>query len=193
MFSLLKAYWIKIRTWGLPGVLNYLRSLRWHRHIQSNLIRDARRHPCPYPERGITLIGQFTRQASHSKTMRDLAWALKAAGIPYQTLNTDDKPNIPMSDISDILTPPGEFHIKRFDHVVEILPSIVPSSLHLPLSRIAFWEFESGFLHAYPDMPLSKRVIAMSDFNANYFKTELPPTATVAKILYPFHAYSGDL
>ena len=193
MFLQLKTYWIKIRTWGLPGVLNYLRSLAWRRHIQSKLIRDARRHPCPSPERGITLIGQFTRQASHSKTMRDLAWALKDAGIPYQTLNTDDKPNIPMSDVSDILTPPEEFHIKRFDHVVEILPSIVPTSLYLPLSRIAFWEFESGFLHAYPDMPLSRSVIAMSDFNADYFKTELPPTTTVTKILYPFHAYSGDL
>ena len=193
MFPLLKAYWIKVRTWGLSGVLNHLRSLAGRRRIRANLLRDAKRHPYPQPERGITLIGKFTQAASHGKVVRDFAFALKAAGIPYQTLNTDDKPNIPMSDVSDILTPPEEFHVKRFDHVVEILPSIVPSSLHLPLSRIAFWEFESGFLYAYPDMPFSKSVIAMSDFNANYFKTELPPTTTVAKILYPFHAYSGDL
>lgn len=193
MFSLLKAYWIKIRTWGLSGVSNHLRSLAGRRRIRANLLRDAKRHPYPQPERGITLIGKFTQAASHGKVVRDFAFALKAAGIPYQTLNTDDKPNIPMSDVSDILTPPEEFHIKRFNHVVEILPSIVPSSLHLPLFRIAFWEFESGFLHAYPDMPLSRNVIAMSDFNADYFKTELPPTTTVTKILYPFHAYSGDL
>ena len=193
MFSLLKVYWIKARTWGLSGVLNHLRSLAERRRIRTYLLNDAKRHQYPQPERGITLIGKFTQAASHGKVVRDLASALKAAGIPYQTLNTDDKPNIPMSDVSDILTPPEEFHIKRFDHVVEILPSIVPTSLYLPLSRIAFWEFESGFLHAYPDMPLSKNVIAMSDFNADYFKTELPPTTTVTKILYPFHAYSGGL
>ncbi len=193
MFSLLQVYWIKVRTWGLSGVLNHLRSLAERRRIRTYLLNDAKRHPYPQPERGFTLIGKFTQTASHGKVVRDFAFALKDAGIPYQTLNTDDKPNIPMSDVSDILTPPAEFHIKRFDHVVEILPSIVPTSLHLPLSRIAFWEFESGFLHAYPDMPLSKSVIAMSDFNATYFRTELPPTTTVTKILYPFHAYSGDL
>ena len=193
MFSLLKVYWIKARTWGLSGVVNHLRSLAERRRIRTYLLNDAKRHPYPQSERGITLIGKFTQAASHGKVVRDFASALKAAGIPYQTLNTDDKPNIPMSDVTDILTPPEEFHIKRFNHVVEILPSIVPSSLHLPLSRIAFWEFESGFLHAYPDMPLSKSVIVMSDFNAAYFRTELPPTTTVTKILYPFHAYSGDL
>ena len=196
MFSVLKtlkAYWIKIRTWGLSGVLNHLRSLAKRRRIRTYLLHDAKRHPYPQPERGITLIGKFTQAASHGKVVRDFAFALKAAGIPYQTLNTDDKPNIPMSDVSDILTPPEEFHVKRFDHVVEILPSIVPSSLHLPLSRIAFWEFESGFLHAYPDMSLSRSVIAMSDFNAAYFRKELPPTSTVTKILYPFHAYSNGL
>ena len=193
MFSLLQAYWIKVRTWGLSGVLNHLRSLAERRRIRTYLLNDTKRHPYPQPERGITLIGKFTQAASHGKVVRDFAVALTSAGIPSQTLKTDDKPNIPMSDVSDILTPPTEFHIKRFDHVVEILPSIVPTSLHLPLSRIAFWEFESGFLHAYPDMPLYRSVIAMSDFNAAYFRTELPPFTTVTKILYPFHAYSGEL
>ena len=193
MFLRLKAYCIKIWTWGLPGVLQYLRTWLRRRRLQRTLISDAKSHPFLTSERGITLIGKFTQPASHGKVVRDFARALKQAGIPYQTLNTDESPNVPESDVADILTPSESFHIRRFSHVVEILPSIIPSKLHLNLSRIAFWEFESGFLHAYPDMPLSENVIAMSDFNAAYFKTTLPSRIHVTKIIYPFHAEATDL
>ena len=193
MFLQLKTYCIKIWTWGLPGILQYAKTWFHRRRFQKFLIADAQCHPFPVPERGITLIGKFTQPASHGKVVRDFARTLKQVGIPYQTLNIDETPNVPESDIADILTPLSSFHIKRFSHVVEILPSIIPTRLHLNLSRIAFWEFESGFLHAYPDMPLSKNVIAMSDFNAEYFKSILPSRVHVTKINYPFQAQSNDL
>ena len=193
MFLRLKAYCIKVWTWGLPGVLQYLKTWLHRRRLQRTLLSDAKSHPFLTPERGITLIGKFTQPASHGKVVRDFARALKQAGIPYQTLNTDESPNVPESDVADILTPSESFHIRRFSHVVEILPSIIPSKLHLNLSRIAFWEFESGFLHAYPDMPLSENVIAMSDFNAAYFMTTLPSRIHVTKIIYPFHAEVIDM
>ena len=193
MFLQLKVYCIKVLTWGLPGIWQYAKTWIHRRRIQKFLLKDAKRHPFPNSERGVTLIGKFTQQASHSKTLRDFAWALRRAGIPYQTLNTDENPNVPESDVADLLPPLDSFHIRRFSHVVEILPSIIPPKLHLNLSRIAFWEFESGFLHAYPDMPLSANIIAMSDFNAAYFRSILPPSVHVRKISYPFHAQSNDL
>ena len=193
MFLQLKTYCIKIWTWGLPGVVQYAKTWFRRRKLQKSLLADAKRQPFPIPERGITLVGKFTQSASHGKVVRDLARKLKLAGIPYQTLNTDEAPNVPESDVVDILTPLDSFHIKRFTHVVEILPSIIPAKLRLNLSRIAFWEFESGFLHAYPDMPLSKNVIAMSDFNAAYFKSILPSHVHVTKIDYPFHAQATNL
>lgn len=193
MILQLKAYWKKFRTWGLRGIWDYLRALTGRRRLIKRLTRDARLHPYPHPERGITLIGKFTQQASHGKVMRDLARAMKQANISYQTLNTDDNPNVSESEVADILTPQKDFHIRRFNHVVEIHSNIIPSWLHLPLSRIAFWEFESGFLNAYPDMPFSKSIIAMSDFNATHFRSVLPSQTVVTKILYPFHAWSKDL
>ena len=193
MILQLKTYWKKFRTWGLRGIWDYLLAFVSRNRFIRMLDRDVRQHPYPYPERGITLVGKFTQQASHGKVMRDLAWGLKQAGIPYQTLNIDDKPNIPEADIADIMTSPQDFHIQRFNHILEIHSNTIPSRLNLPLSRIAFWEFESGFLDAYPDMPFSKSIIAMSDFNAAHFRSVLPPQTTVTKLLYPFHAQSDDL
>lgn len=193
MILQLKTYWKKFRTWGLRGIWDYLLAFVSRNRFIRMLDRDVRRHPYPHPERGITLVGKFTQQASHGKVMRDLAWVLKQAGIPYQTLNIDDKPNIPEADLADIMTSPQDFHIQRFNHILEIHSNIIPSRLNLPLSRIAFWEFESGFLDAYPDMPFSKSIIAMSDFNAAHFRSVLPPQTTITKLLYPFHAQSNDL
>lgn len=184
----IKTILVKVKTWGIGGVKNYLKDALHRRQIQRRLLQDARMHPYPTRERGITLIGMFTQGASHGKVVRDFALALKKAGVPMQTLNTDPHPNIPPEDVKDIITPDDEFHIRRFDHVIEILPSIIPARLKIESTRIAFWEFESGFLHAYPDMPLYRRVIAMSDFNAAYFARELPKTTHVDKILYAFHA-----
>ena len=111
MFLQLKTYFIKVWTWGLPGVWQYARTWLRRRRLQDFLLKDAGRHPFTSPERGITLIGKFTQAASHGKVVRDFARTLKQAGIPYQTLNTDEMPNVPETDVADILTPMESFHI----------------------------------------------------------------------------------
>ena len=176
----------KIRMWGWGGVKNYLTEYRYRRQIVRAFAAQIRRDRGRVPERGITLVGTFTQQNSHSKVLRDFAWNLKAAGIPFQTLNVDRKPSLSGEEVDGILTPRDAFRITRFDHVVELTPLIIPQRLGLPLSRILFWEFESGVLYAYPELVSVPRVIAMSDFNAAYFRKTLPDSVRVDKILYPF-------
>ena len=183
----------KIRMWGWVGVRNYLTDLTRRRRIQRRFATQVRQDRGRTPERGITLIGTFTRQNSHSKVLRDFAWNLKDAGIPFQALNIDNQPCLSGGEVDGILTPKEAFRITRFDHVVELTPLIVPRSLNLPLSRILFWEFESGVLYAYPELPDVPRVIAMSDFNAAYFRKTLPDSVRVDKILYPFRFSCGEL
>ncbi len=171
----------KIRQWGLRGVLSYVGKYSHNMRLR-RVIRESQ---CgKRPMRGITLIGNFTLFGSASKVMRDFATSLKDANVPYQTFDTAPNLDFPLCDIKDILTPQSEFCIDKYDHIVGILPSIVPSEIKIPQSRIAFWEFEDGFLHAYPDMPLERQTIAMSDFNYRYFTSILP---NVIKILYPFN------
>lgn len=184
MINKLKSNLIKIRTWGVTGVINYLQGYRHRHRIQKKIISSQIN--C-IPSRGITVIGEFSRFGSASKTLRDFVFALRDAGIPFQTYNTDNSPEIPSSDYIDIITPPEEFAINRYNRIVEILPSIVPDKIKIHKSRIAFWEFESGFLYGYPDMVTVESVIAMSDFNASYFRNTLPSSVSVVKILYPFN------
>ena len=187
MFRKLYSIVIKVRTWGLSGVFDYLKKLPHDFVLTKFLKSNAKAFPYLVPERGITLIGKFSGSGSASKTLRDFAFALKAARIPFQTFDTcDNKARMSAEDCHGIMTPRSEFRLKRYDHIVEIFPSILPPSLRAKHARIAFWEFESGFLHGYPDMPNEQCVIAMSDFNAVYFSRILPQ-CTVHKILYPFH------
>ena len=174
----------KVIHWGPRGVFNYLKGSKYRRHVRK-LILDS----CHggNPKRGITLVGQFTQFGSPCKVVRDFAFSLRDADIPFQTLNIDpEKPSVPPQDVNPILTPFSEFAIDKYDHIIEILPSIVPHEITIPKARIAFWEFESGFLYGYPDMVNEKHVIAMSDFNKNYLRKELPRTVDITKILYPF-------
>jgi glycosyltransferase involved in cell wall biosynthesis len=192
MINKLKSIFDKIRTWGIIGIINYIRNFFYFAKIKYFLKNNARQFPYPQPERGITLIGRFTNSSSAGKTIRDLAFALKNAGIPFQTFNTDNANNIPLSDVDDILTPRNDFRIMRFSHIIEFIPSIIPSNINRVRSRIAFWEFTSGFEYAYPDMHLSPNVIAMSDFNSDYFRKTLPNYVNIRKIRYPFHFDNRD-
>ena len=170
--------------WGWRGIRNYLTDYLYRLKVRHFLSDQYRRCRQCEPECGITLIGNFTQQNSHSKTFRDFAWNLKEAGIPFQALNIDKKPCLAGEEVDEILTPEEAFRITRFDHVVELTPLIVP---------ILFWEFESGVLYAYPELPDVPRVIAMSDFNAAYFRKTLPDSVRVDKILYPFRFSRGNL
>ena len=162
----------KTLHWGPKGVFNYLKSRPGQWRIRRMLLRGMN-DMSVVPVRGISVIGELTRFGSGSKTLRDFAYALREAGVPMQTFNTDLHPQTPATDTEGILTPPGEFHIRKYDHIVEILPSVVPLIAGVSKSRIAFWEFESGFEYAYPDMRNEAQVIAMSDFNAEYFPFNL--------------------
>lgn len=174
----------KALHWGPRGVWFYAKSLRFRRRIRRTLLASLRGGT---PTRGITLIGQFTQYGSPCKVVRDFAHALKKAGIPFQTFNVDaDKPRVTAEELQDILTSVSDFALDRYDHIVELMPSIVPNSVHIPRARIAFWEFDTGFLFGYPEMPYEAHVIAMSDFNAKHFRELLPERVKVSKVLYPF-------
>lgn len=182
----------KALHWGPQGVCTYLKKWPERRRIQKTLLRGMNDFSV-VPVRGITVIGEFTRFGSGSKTLRDFAYALRESGVPMQTFNTDLHPQTPAADTEGILTPLHEFHIRKYDHIVEILPSMVPPILGVSKSRIAFWEFESGFEYGYPDMRNEAQVIAMSDFNAAYFRRILPQEVDVVKILYPFQFEAENL
>lgn len=173
----------KLRVWGIPGICDYaIRELHWLA-VSQRLRRISSRDADATPERGITLIGDFLNGASNSKTNRDFAFALKNADIPFQTFATDRKKMVPESDYGDILTPRSEFRLHRYTHVIELFRSPLPRTLVTNRARIAFWEGEHGILDVWPFLEGPDPVIAMCDFNAEYFRREL--SAPVIKILYP--------
>ena len=173
----------KLRVWGIPGIRAYVkRELHWFA-VARRLRRISRLDAGATPERGITLIGDFLNGASNSKTNRDFAYALKDAGIPFQTFSTDPFTAIPTTDYSEILTSPAEFRLHRYSHVIEMFRSPLPRELVKQRARVAFWEGEHGILDVWPFLGGDDPIIAMSDFNAEYFRCEL--RAPVFKILYP--------
>lgn len=130
---------------------------------------------------------------SNSKTVRDFLYALKNADIPFQSLDINTRRDVIPSDYADILTSIEEFDIRRYDHVVEMFRSPLPDGLAPHRARIAFWEGEYGLLDAFPYLAGKDPVIAMSDFNAQDFRRELPPETPVFKILYPLQRISSDM
>jgi len=173
----------KLRVWGMPGIRDYVtKKVAWWR-MSRTLRRIAKLDAGATPVRGITLVGDFKSGSSNSKTNRDFAHALKEAGIPFQTFSVDREVTIPESDYADILTPVEEFRLRKYTHVIEMFRSPLPRELVTNRARIAFWEGEHGILDVWPFLGGDDPVIAMSDFNYEYFKRELK--APVYKILYP--------
>lgn len=180
--NIVKIY-AKLRVWGMPGIKDYVtKKVAWWR-MSRTLRRIAKLDNGVTSVRGITLIGDFKNGSSNSKTNRDFAHALKDAGIPFQTFSVDRTVTIPESDYADILTRPEEFRLHKYTHVIEMFRSPLPRELVTKRARIAFWEGEHGILDVWPFLGGNDPVIAMSDFNAEYFKRDL--TAPVCKILYP--------
>lgn len=175
----------RIRLWGLKGIFNYILHRFYIAGKRRFFLRNARKYPM-CPAKGITILADMTQHSSLSKVMRDFAFALKKAGVPFQTLDLHPRADFPHSDIKDILTPPDEFRILKYDHVIEMFFSPLPESLPLKRSRIVFWEFTGGLLEYFPALADSRSIIAMSDFNRDVFKTLLPGSTEVKKILYPF-------
>ena len=178
-------YLRKLRVWGWRGVLSYLRIRAEDCANRRAILRAARRRPGTAPVRGVTVVAPLSMKYSNSKTVRDFVYALKAAGIPFQTFDTNRRPEVPAEDYADILTPAEDFDPRRYDHVVEMFKSPFPDGLVPHRARIAFWEGETGMLEVFPYLAKPDPVIAMSDFNAAQFRRELPASTPVFKIVYP--------
>lgn len=153
---------------------------------------DAVAHPFMKPQRGITIVAHVSGAWSFGKAMRDLAWRLRAVGIPCQVFNSGLRRTIPRQDYSSLLTSWWAFRVRKYDHVIEIDKSLFPSLRGIKKSTVFFWEFEDGVLEAWPQMKEVSSVVAMSDFNARVFRRALPET-DVRKILYPFMFDAGSL
>ena len=175
----------KLRVWGVRSVLSYLRIRGEDFANRRELLRNARLNRRIPPVRGITVVAPLSLRYSNSKTVRDFVWALKAADIPFQTFDTNRRPEIPMEDYADILTPRADFFATKYDTIVEMFKSPFPDGLVPHRARIAFWEGEKGVLDVFPYLAKPDPVIAMSDFNAEQFRRELPAATPVYKVVYP--------
>lgn len=183
----------KLRVWGFKGVLGYIprryASIRFRRLLLSN----SRHHSATRPVRGVTVIAPISMGYSNSKTVRDFLYALKNADVPFQSFDLNTRHDVIPSDYADILTPTDSFDIRKYDHVVEMFRSPLPDGIVPCRARIAFWEGEHGLLDAFPYLKGADPVIAMSDFNAQAFRRELPSKTQVYKILYPLQRVSTDM
>lgn len=181
----------KLRIWGIKGAVDFLIARCRGKRIERFFWRNARAHPCPQPEMGITVVGTLSDQGSLNKTLRDFCFSLKEAGIPFQTWDLGSRV-VPDEDVSAILTPKEDFCISRYSHLVEMIRSPVPDGIVRNRGRIVFWEFESGLLQGYPVlMERTGDVIGMSDFNYNYYRRVFEGKRNVRKILYPLRV-SGE-
>ena len=190
----MKAIIDKIRVWGIAGILNFVKA-KYGNAVQRRRLTALVRHSrIKDPARGVTVIGELTGRVSLSKALRDFVLNMKDAGIPCQAYDTLLKPQIPPADTKGILTPLDEFDIGRYSHIVMMCRSPLDESLvpNLSCARIAFHESEHGIHETAPYLRESgDAIIAMSDFNFNYYKRAFPDQA-VYKIIYPFRFKRKD-
>ena len=190
----MKAIIDKIRVWGFTGILNFIKAKYGNAVQRRRLAALVRRSRVKESERGVTVIGEITGRVSLSKALRDFVLNMKDAGIPCQAYDTLLKPQIPPADIKGIVTPLEEFDIRRYSHIVMMYRSPLDESLvpNLSCARIAFHESEHGIHETAPYLRESgDAIIAMSDFNFNYYKRAFPDQA-VYKIIYPFRFKRKD-
>ncbi len=173
-------------------ILHMLMKLR-HLLLRFWFYINSKKHSHTIPQPGITIIAHLTGTWSFGKVMRDLAFSLKDAGIPFQTFNIGARKDVPAADVDPILTPRREFNIRKYDHIIDIIsspsPNNIPGVVH---STAFFWEFDSGFIDAWPTSEGCNSVIAFSDFNRDIFRKALSPSCDVRKILYPFRFSSTN-
>ena len=175
----------KIRAYGPRVVVQYLlRNWRLN-SMTRRILRVARESPL-VPVPGITVAGQLTDSGSTNKTLRDFVWALKEAGIPYQTIDFGYKHDAHKCDYEGLLTDPDEFNLTKYNCLVELGKTPIPDGIVPHRAGIYFWEYDSGVTEAFPEILKNETVIAMCDFNYSYYKKVLPPSVRVAKVLYPF-------
>lgn len=148
---------------------------------------NALRYPMK-PVRGITIVANLSDGASLSKVMRDLAYALRSAGIPFQTYNLARRSSVFPKDVDGILTQRKDFRALRFTHIVGMGKYPFPRLKGTRCTIISFWEADSGYEEVHKDILLRADIlVGMSDFNVDYFnKLAASYDKKSLKILYPF-------
>ena len=180
----LTTIWSKVRTWGIGGIVDAIRRRRSLKVNRARIAALLAKGPKGEPERGITVIADLTWRAALSKSIRDFVTMLKLAGIPVQTYDTCLKPEIPEADCRGLLTPKEDFDIYRYTHTVELYRSMLPDSVPMKKARVVFHDSAAGILEAMPFLDTPDSILAMSDFNFEYFRKALP-RSKVHKIVYP--------
>ena len=176
------------RHYGIKGIATFLMRLpktflkdrAFIKSLEKTIIRDPAWKPVP----GITLIAPLSGGYGLSKTVRDFAIRLKENGIPCQTFDTFGGKRIPESEYAHLLTPLSEFQLNRYTDIVGMfrLPPLPETTCRL--SRIGFWEFETGLQN--PDFFLPMEIVTMADFTQKIFRRQVPSYVPVSKVLYPF-------
>ena len=176
----------QLRVWGIGGAWHYLHRMFHDHAVRRFLRKNAKACGNIEPMRGITVVAHMSGRYSLSKTMRDFVIRLRESGIPHQVFDCG-KPdaNLDKNAYSDLLTPLRDFRILKFTHIVEMVNSPLPKNIPRTRCRIVFWEGEEGLLDVYPYLTDSDILVAMSDFNARYFRKVLPERVKVAKIVFP--------
>lgn len=170
----------------MQGAVNFMlghaRRLAFRRRMASTLITDPDWRPQP----GLTILGCLSHAGSLSKVLRDFAFRCKGCGIPFQALDTGCTTPIPASEYASLLTPESEFRLNRYTDIIGMsaLPPLPKTACRL--SRIGFWEFESGLRDGNPEFFDPTEVVVTSDFNKKVFRQLLPASIPVNKVLYPF-------
>ncbi len=191
-YSSLKLILKKVKTWGLIGVWNFFKGKVDGYLLSKYFERNMKKHPYVEPERGITLIGNFYSSNSIGKVWRDFVFALKKAGIPYQTYNLGKKNNSSSDKFEKVLTPKKEFRLGRYSLILQdFAQAPIPITSKCHVAHWAFWEFDTGMLEFFHYMRNIGSVIAMSDYNYKYFKMVFPKETKVSKLLYPFKPNSS--
>ena len=178
----------KVRIWGVPGILSFLKRELNVRIHGRKLLKMHLKCDSIAPMRGITIVGDLTERSSLSKTLRDFVWCLKDAGIPYQTYDTTWRPAIPEVDMVDLITPLDKFDLHRYTHFVVMYRSPLTDQITKghTVERIVFHEGVHGIHDAIPFLRESyDEIIAMSDFNYDYFTTAFS-VQNVWTVTYPF-------
>ena len=182
----------RVVRYGPQGVSLWAR-IKWGEFRMKRFLKRNAKHDDIETVRGVTLVGSFTGRDSINKVMRDLLFAVRDSGIPFQALNTGGDGDPAKTGVMKLLTSPGAFRVRRHPLVVEMFNGVVPVGIGADVANIAFWEFEDGFLPVYPTFAKKKHVIGMSDFVVETMRRELPATVKVSKLLYPFRPSFGDI
>ncbi len=182
----------KIRVWGVTGVVDSIPRYSYHFICRCSLYLNYLRNRNVRPVPGVTVIANVSESTSNSKTTRDFIVALKEAGIPVQSFDLCRRRKL-RKRYPELVTPGREFCVTKYTHVVEMFRSPLPDGIVQHRARIAFWEGESGVLAAFPYLAGPAPIIAMSDFNYEAFRRDLPSTTPVFKVPYPLRQLPADL